>query len=56
MGKNVFPTIQKFYRDKNVDISSLTFDDNYDGLEDYVIIDKYTRTPFGTFQSYYSDP
>lgn len=56
IGREVYPLINRFYSDKNVDISPLFFDGNYDGLEDYVIIDKNTRTPFGMFGSYYSDP
>ena len=56
MGSNVFPVIKAFYQGTKVDISRLTHDITYDGLEDYVIIDKDTRTPFGMFGSFYSDP
>jgi len=38
-----------------VDISALYFDPNYDGLEDYIIINNETRTAFGTFASYYKE-
>ncbi|SFR96769.1 PfkB family carbohydrate kinase [Anaeromicropila populeti] len=55
MGKNTYPKIAKFYEDKTVDITSLYLDDSFDGLEDYVIIDQTTRTPFGMFQQYFSD-
>ena len=55
MGYQVYPMIKAFYSNKNVDLSALTFDESYDGLEDYVIIDKHTRTPFGMFQTFYSD-
>ncbi|NLV35204.1 MAG: carbohydrate kinase family protein [Clostridiaceae bacterium] len=55
MGKNTYPQILKFYQDKSVDTSRLFFEADYDGLEDYVLIDKNTRTPFGTFAQYYSD-
>lgn len=55
MGYNTYPRIKEFYQDKSVDISSLTFDENYCGLQDYVLIDKTTRTPFGTFGSYFTD-
>lgn len=55
MGNNTFYKIQDFYKNKNVDISSLTFDKNYEGLQDYVIIDSTTRTPFGMFNKYFSD-
>ena len=55
MGTNTYPLIRDFYSDKSVDISSLRFDEDYDGLEDYVLIDSNTRTPFGTFQRFFSD-
>lgn len=55
MGANTLPKIQEFYSDKTVDLSSLSYDKNYIGLEDYVIIDKSTRTPFGTFDKFFAD-
>lgn len=55
MGTQTYPKIIDFYRDKSVDTSGLYFDKTFDGLEDYVIIDKNTRTPFGTFGDYYSN-
>ncbi|WP_242861560.1 hypothetical protein [Cellulosilyticum ruminicola] len=56
MGKNTYPIIEDFYKNKSVDITSLYYDTEYEGLEDYVLIDKHTRTPFGSFQHYYSEP
>ncbi len=55
MGNHTYPQILEFYKDKSVDTSKLYLDTTFDGLEDYVLIDKNTRTPFGTFGSYYSD-
>lgn len=55
MGARTYPLIKAFYKDKKVDISALTVEEGYDGLEDYVIIDQMTRTPFGMFQSFFSD-
>lgn len=55
IGRNVEPVLKEFYQNTNVDLSYLTYDNAYDGLEDYVIIDQNTRTPFGMFQSFYSD-
>lgn len=55
MGTNTYTQIVKFYQDKSVDTSRLFFDTDYEGLEDYVLIDKNTRTPFGTFAQYYTD-
>ena len=48
IGKNVAPLIRKFYDDKSVDISSLCFDLNYDGLEDYVVVGSESTASFGT--------
>src|SRR5690554_5367401 len=49
MGTKTYPQIIDFYSDKSVDTSSLYLDSDFQGLEDYVIIDKDTRTPLGTF-------
>jgi len=55
MGTNTYPGIEKLYSDKSVDISSLYFDRQYMGLEDYVIIGKNTRTPLGMFEKFFAD-
>ena len=48
IGKNVASLVRKFYEERNVDISSLCFDLNYDGLEDYVVIGSGSASSFGT--------
>lgn len=55
IGRNVAPLIKNFYSDKTVDLSPLTFDYDYDGLEDYIIVSGDTRTPFGMFGRYFED-
>lgn len=55
MGYNVSPLIKDFYKDKSVNIQSLYFDDNYEGLEDFVIIADEGRSPMGTFADYFSN-
>lgn len=55
MGSQVYPVIKDFYEKTKVDISPLHVDYDYLGLEDYVVIDKNTRTPFGMFNTFYSD-
>jgi len=55
MGKQTYPMIKAYYEEKDVDISALTYDENYEGLEDFILIDKKTRTCFGTFNHYYSE-
>lgn len=55
MGRNTYPLIKAFYEERNVDISALYYDEDYEGLEDYILIDQGTRTCFGTFNHYYSE-
>lgn len=55
LGTKTYPLIYKFYKEKTVDISGMYIDPSFEGLEDYVMIDKDTRTPFGTFESFYTD-
>jgi sugar/nucleoside kinase (ribokinase family) len=55
LGRETYPLLKKFFDSTNVDISSMHFDEKWDGLEDYLIIDKETRTPFGTFAHFYGD-
>jgi len=38
MGRNTYPVIEYFYKDKKVDYSALHYDKEYEGLEDYVMI------------------
>lgn len=53
IGRQVAQMIKHFYRTKSVDLSSLTFDKNYEGLIDYVIIANSARSPMGFFQQLY---
>lgn len=55
LGKETADFVKKFYSKKNVDITSMKNDESYDGIEDYILIGKETRTPFGMFGSFYSD-
>jgi sugar/nucleoside kinase (ribokinase family) len=53
IGTQVAPLLKEFYRDKSVDLSSLYFDPEYEGLMDYVIIAGLVRSPMGFFQALY---
>lgn len=53
IGTEVAPLLREFYRDKTVDLSSLYFDPEYEGLMDYVVIAGLVRSPMGVFQSLY---
>lgn len=53
IGTAVAPLLKSFYKDKTVDLSSLFFDPDYEGLMDYVVIAGLVRSPMGVFQSLY---
>ncbi len=53
IGTQVAPLIKNFYKDKSVDLSSIFFDPDYEGLMDYVVIAGLVRSPMGVFQSLY---
>lgn len=53
IGTEVAPLLKDFYKDKTVDLSSLFFDPDYEGLMDYVVIAGLVRSPMGVFQSLY---
>lgn len=53
IGTEVAPLLKEFYKDKSVDLSSLYFDTEYEGLMDYVVIAGIVRSPMGVFQSLY---
>lgn len=54
IGTQVVPMLKDFYKDKTVDLSSLYFDAEYEGLMDYVVIADLVRSPMGTFQTLYA--
>lgn len=56
LGQSTHQPLLDFFKDKNVDISSMTFDPSYVGLQDVVMIGKDSRNVFGQFQSFYADP
>ena len=53
IGTEVAPLLKEFYKDNTVDLSSLYFDPDYEGLMDYVVIAGLVRSPMGVFQSLY---
>ena len=53
IGTQVAPIIKDFYKNMTVDLSSLFFDPDYEGLMDYVVIAGLVRSPMGVFQSLY---
>ncbi len=55
IGKKTAQLVRNFYKGKSVDLSLLTFDDSFEGLEDYVLISGSERTPLGTFGHFFAD-
>lgn len=55
IGTQVAPLLKEFYKDKSVDLSSLYFDPEYEGLMDYVVIAGLVRSPMGFFQALYEN-
>lgn len=56
LGRGTHQPILDFYKDKKVDLSLMITDPSFEGEEDFVIIDQHTRTCFGQFNQYFSDP
>ena len=54
IGTEVAPMLKEFYKDKKVDLSSLTFIPDDPGVMDYVIIAELVRSPMGRFQQLFS--
>ena len=55
IGRSTTQLTRDFYKNKTVDLGSLTFDDSFEGLEDYVIISGSDRTPFGRFGHFFGE-
>ena len=53
-GKKTYRPICDFFSDKRVDTSKLVMSDEFDGVEDMVVIGKNTRTCFGSFTAFFS--
>ncbi len=55
IGRSMTELTREFYKGKSVDLSSLTFDEGFEGLEDYILISGDIRTPFGRFAHFFAD-
>ncbi len=56
LGRKTREPVLRFFEGKKVDVSLMTYDDSFDGLEDNVVIDRETRTCFGMFGAFFRDP
>ncbi len=55
IGRSTAELTRKFYGCKNVDLCSLTFDNDFEGLEDYILISGDIRTPIGRFGHFFGE-
>lgn len=53
IGTEVAPMLKAFYEEKTVDLESLFFDPDYEGLMDFVVVADLVRSPMGVFQTLY---
>jgi sugar/nucleoside kinase (ribokinase family) len=58
LGRKTAPVFAAYFEDKAVDLSAMHYDDSWDGLEDYILIDgaAATRTVLGSYGHFYSNP
>lgn len=54
LGEKNANLILEYFKDKGVDTSKLVIEKDFQGVIDYVIIDKHTRTCFGEFGKFFS--
>lgn len=55
IGRSTAPLLKEFYKDRSVNLDLLTFDDSFEGLEDYILISGDARTPLGSFGHFFAD-
>lgn len=56
LGRDTGEYMRTFFTERGIDCSRLVVDESFDGVKDYVIIDKNTRTCFGKFGQFFSNP
>ena len=55
LGKYTKDLTHEFYNKIGVDVSALHYDPDYDGMDEFVMVDSSTRTNFSTFAAFYED-
>ena len=55
LGHNTYRALLDFFEATSVSMELMTYDPDFEGLEDIVFIDKDTRTAFGKFVEFYAD-
>ncbi len=53
LGRNTYPELVSYFDSSPVSLELMTYDPDFDGLEDIVFVDQNTRTAFGRFGHFY---
>lgn len=56
LGRDTDQQMRGCFARRGISCSRLVTDDTFEGLKDFVVIDKHTRTCFGQFGAFFSDP
>ncbi len=54
LGRNTYPQLTSFFQSRRVSLDLMTYDADFDGLEDIVFIDQQSRTAFGRFGAFFA--
>ncbi len=55
LGRNTYPELVSYFDSSPVSLELMTYDPDFDGLEDIVFVDQNTRTAFGRFGHFYAN-
>ncbi len=55
LGRNTYPELVTHFASSRISLDLMTYDPDFDGLEDMVFIDQHTRTAFGQFVQFFAD-
>jgi sugar/nucleoside kinase (ribokinase family) len=55
LGRNTYPELVSYFASSRISLDLMTYDPDFEGLEDMVFIDEQTRTAFGRFGEFFAD-
>ena len=55
LGRSTYPVLSNYFEPTTVSLDLMTYDPDFEGLEDMVFIDQSSRTSFGRFCAFYDD-
>ncbi len=56
LGRDTDGQLRRFFAERGIDCSRLVYDPDFEGVKDYVLIDRNTRTCLGQFGQFFSSP